>query len=188
MRASTTLEAVHSEVGTTATLDQARSRPLAMLDGGEIIELSIKPSLWYLPICAGRFIVLCALLAVATGLVAPPASSALGILAITGFVAAAVVRLGVAALQWASRLYVLTNRRVLHFRGILSVHVNECPLSRVAEAELHSSVPQRLLRLGSIRVEPLDKRLETVSWEHIARPAQVHEMLLRAIRRGRSGE
>ncbi len=188
MRASPTLEAVHSEVGTMATLDQVRARPLAMLDGGEIIELSIKPSLWYLPISAGRFTVLCALLAIATGLVAPPAASAAGTLTIAGFLAAAVVRVGVAALQWASRLYVLTNRRVLRFRGILTVHVNECPLSRVAEAELHSSIPQRLLRLGSIRVQPLDKRLEAVSWEHIARPAQVHETLLRAIRRARSGE
>lgn len=188
MRAPPTLEAVHSEVGTVATLDQARARPLAMLDGGEIIELSIKPSLWYLLISAGRFTVLCALLAVATGLAAPPASSAVGTLAITGYLVAAAARVGVAALQWASRLYVLTNRRVLRFRGILTVHVSDCPLSRVADAELHRSVSQRLLRLGSIRVEPLDKRLEAVSWEHIARPVQVHEALLRAIRRARSGE
>lgn len=181
-------EAVHAEAGALATLEKVHAAPLTVLDGGEIIELSVRPSLWFLPIVAGRSALLLALLAVLLALLAPPRYSLSGTLAVSACVTAAVLRVGWAALQWASRLYVLTNRRVLRFRGVLGVQVSDCPLVQVSGCELRHSPYQRLLRLGTIHIQPLDARRAALNWDHVANPQAVHERLLRAVRRAQCGE
>lgn len=158
-----------------------------MLDGDEIVELTLKPSLWYIVIAAFKFVLgtlLAAgvlLAAAQNGLIAP-----MPLLVQLCFFAAG-ARAAFAAVQWASRLYILTNRRVMRFRGILKVEGAECRLNAVANATLHVAWYQRWLRLGTIRITPAEPGAIPLAWEQVARPTEVYERLLRAIRRSHGG-
>ncbi|MBW7907028.1 MAG: PH domain-containing protein [Phycisphaerae bacterium] len=184
-------DTLHSEAGVAeaglATLDSVRSRSMEMLDGGELVELSLKPSLWYIPLVCGRYVAACGLLAVAVAAVSPPAQSVASALLV---IACATVGLGlvsIAALQWASRLYVLTNRRVARFKGVMSVEFSERPLVSLERVELHTSTQQRWLGLGSIRMIGRDGASAVLSWDHLSRPDEVYRALNRAIQRARNG-
>ncbi|MBI5863700.1 MAG: PH domain-containing protein [Planctomycetes bacterium] len=162
---------------------------LAMLDGGEIVELSIKPSLWFVAFAAARVVIVAQVAAAAVAIVAVGGGgwsrTAASLVAL--FELLALLRGLVASLQWASRLYVLSNRRVMRFSGVLNVSLVECPLVQIAEAHIRLGFWQRVLRLGTIRMTPTNSRLPTVNWEHLAAPAHILEKLVRAIRRAQSG-
>jgi hypothetical protein len=157
------------------------------LGGDEIIQLSIKPSLWFIAVVSVKWvatvIVLGGLLAVALrGWVTREALVAFQLLAVV-----AVARVAVAALQWASQLYVLTNRRVMRFRGILNVHVVACPLTKITAADLRVLGYERWLRLGSVHMTPVAPELPAVLWDHLAHPTEIHGHLLHAIRKAQGG-
>jgi len=184
LHSQATAAAPQIDLGTVA-LDEARPAALSVLDQGEIIELSIKPSPCYVAIVAARFAVV-ALAVAAIGMVLlqtrglPQAPYV-----VAAAILAAIVRVGLASLQWASRVYVLTNRRVLRFSGTLHVRVAECPLARISAVEKSQASYQRLLGLGSIRMQPADER-ESMVWNHIARPEEVHSIVFRAVQRAQS--
>jgi uncharacterized membrane protein YdbT with pleckstrin-like domain len=96
------------------------------------------------------------------------------------------IRAGIAALQWASRLYVLTNRRVMCFQGVFSVRSAECPLARISAADVHAHWVARIVRTGTIRMQPVDAAAPAVTWDDVARPEEIHELLVRAIRKAQS--
>lgn len=185
-------DSLHSEAGVAepvlANLEKARSVRLAMLDGGEIIELSLRPSLWYVGLVCGRYVLACGLLAGAVAVAAPPGQSAASAVLVIGCAATALTILTVAALQWASRLYVLTNRRVMRFKGVSSVELMQRPLTSLERVELHTSTQQRWLGLGTIRMIGRDGQGAGLSWEHLAKPDQVYATLSRAIQRARNGQ
>ena len=177
------LDAVHANAA-SAVARPPRAIAAEILDGDEVIQLSIKPSLWYIPLVSFNVALPLLLIAVlALGVAAPSGWPVVG--ALLGQVAAlaAVVRVAFASLEWASRLYVLTNRRVLCFRGVLAVKVSECRLNRVAQAALRGTRPERILRLGSIDLVPRCDSDTTVTWSCLSKPADVHEILTRAIRK-----
>jgi hypothetical protein len=180
------LQAVQVNAAPSAA-EKAPAAQLEMLDGDELVQFSIKPSLWYIPIVSFNWVagaaVVAGILALARPAVSPPAVSA----AFLVLVLVAVARVAVAALQWASRLYVLTNRRVMRFHGILNVDLAECLLRRIRHAEPRITSYQRLLQLGSIDVIPTGDSSVPIVWEHVAHPQKVYEKLLRAIHRSQSG-
>jgi len=153
------------------------------LDGNEIIELSIKPSWWFIPMVSLKWVLTATLLGALLAIVARGRVSAQVLLAFQVLATIAVLRVGFGALQWASRLYVLTNRRVMRFRGVLNVEVAECPLTRIAGVDLRVLGHQRLLRLGSVVMTPADSNAAPIVWDDLAHPHEVHERLVRAVRR-----
>lgn len=162
----------------------------ALLDGGEIVEFSIKPSLWFVLFASAKVLAVLGIVALAVGLIvaSSPGLSLRGAYAFSFVLLAAIVRILIGSLQWASRVYVLTNRRVMRVSGILDVSVTDCPLPRISTAHIRVTPGQALVGLGSIRMTPPDARLPTVNWEHVARPAMIHEKVVRAIQRSRSGD
>ena len=162
--------------------------PGDILEGDEIIQLSIKPSLWFVPLVSANivvpFLMIAAIAAaVGTSFEWNPVVMLVFKMAIIG----TVIRIAFASLQWASRLYLLTNRRVMTFRGVLNVQVSQSPLSRIAEAQLESAWYQGLLGLGAVRMLPRRETDEPLSWTYLARPGEVHELLSRAIRKSHRG-
>ena len=129
---------------------------LEMLDGDEVIQLSIKPSLWFIPLVSLNWLLMVGVLATGIALVMPPGWTREGLVGFQVLIGIAVVRIGIAMLQWASRLYVLTNRRVMRFRGVLNVNVMERRLAKISAVELHTLWHGRALRLGSIRMRAAD--------------------------------
>ena len=104
--------------------------PAHLLDRDEIVILAVKPSLWFVLFVSARWLALAGVVIVLAALFDQPFMLDTLTL-VEGALALAAARVGIALLQWASRLYVLTNRRVIRVRGILRVDVFECQLSRI---------------------------------------------------------
>lgn len=158
----------------------------ALLDNDEIIELSLKPSLLFIPGLSLPYLASIAVLAGAFELSSRGVHSEVRSTIFQLFGLAAVGVLVIAALHWASRVYVLTNRRVLCFAGILSVRARECALRRAAGARLDQDFWQRVFRLGSIQIASANAPAPEVCWTYVARPKDVHERVVRAIQRAHS--
>jgi len=159
---------------------------LELLDGDEVVQLSIKPSLWFIPMISARVVAVLVLIAATLSLAmqlgtTPPTIIPFQILA---FLAA--VRVGVAALQWASRLYVLTNRRLMRIRGVYQVDVAASLLRDIHDVQVRATSMERALRLGALHMTPKDNKTEPPAWVSVARPDEVQEILLRAIRKAQS--
>jgi uncharacterized membrane protein YdbT with pleckstrin-like domain len=168
------------EVAPVATAKTAAK--LEMLGGDEVIQLSIKPSLWFIPLVSLGWIVAVGVLVAALAI----GWTREGLIACQVLMCVAALRLGIATLQWASRLYVLTNHRVMRFKGVLSVDVAECRLARISAVDLHAPLYARALRLGSIRMHPADAGVPLLAWDDVAHPQEIHEILERAIRKAQS--
>lgn len=155
------------------------------LGGDEIILFTLKPSAWIIVLDSAKWLAALAVIGVALGVVLRDASTPAALLAFQALAAVAALRVGVAMLQWASKLYVLSNRRVIRFRGVLQVDVAECALTKIRRAERREAWYQRWLRLGTVDMVPLEDAASYVSWPHVKNPAEVHERVQRAIERAR---
>lgn len=159
--------------------------PAHLLDGGEIVVLAIKPSLWFILLVSKRWIAGAALVLAAaslagkTALTLPIMQLAVGLL---------IGRLLWATMQWSTRLYVLTNRRIMLIRGVFNVQLFECALTRLQNTWMTFSLAERILRLGSIHLSTAAGADAggTATWKTVARPIEVHEHIRAAIGRASS--
>lgn len=162
--------------------------PLSLLDGDEIIQLSIKPSVWYIPLVSLNFGATALLAGIGLYFAMRGGVLAESALPFQVLIAAAAVRLGLATLQWASRLYVLTNRRVMRFKGVLNVDVAQLRLSDVGRVDVQAGSLARALRLGTLQIASAEEKARPCIWREVARPLEVHEILVRAVRKAQSRE
>jgi uncharacterized membrane protein YdbT with pleckstrin-like domain len=160
---------------------------LELLDGDEIIQLSIKPSLWFIPLASAGVLGLVLLLGSASALAMRTGATPVAAMPFQVLACVAAVRLSIAMLQWASRLYVLTNRRVLRFTGVLKIEVAECRLTKIGAVDVRYAWYGRPLRLGTIQMRTGDDQARVVAWDDVARPQELHELLVRAIRKAQTG-
>ncbi len=151
------------------------------LDNDEIIQFSLKPSPWFIARLSAIWVLGLAVLGVVTAVVLRGSWGYQMTIVLQVLASLAAVRIGVATLEWASRYYVLTNRRVMRLKGIFTADVVACPLAKISRADLVAATHERLLRLGTIRMESAVPDTPAIVWENLAHPAQVHETLLRAI-------
>jgi hypothetical protein len=164
----------------------ATAAGLDLLGDDEIIQLSIRPSLWCILLYSWRLVAATVLLALLILFTTRGQQSYGGSIAILVMLMLAFSIIATATLQWASQLYVLTNRRVLRFHGVFSVGVQELGLKQVAEVQPHSAWYHPLLRLGSLLMMPAVADKHAIVWEHVARPDEIREILQQAIRRAKS--
>ncbi len=184
---SVVAEAAPAEVRPATPVVTAAGGKLDVLEGDEIIQLSIKPSLWFIPLVSGRVLLALALCAGGLGLAVQTGAGPGGAVSFQVLAVIAGVRLTIAMLQWGSRLYVLTNRRVLRFTGVLSVSVTECRLAQIGSVDVMPSWYGQALRLGTLRMRTGGSGGRALDWEEVARPQEIHEILVRAIRKSQSG-
>jgi hypothetical protein len=162
----------------------AVSVPLDMLDGGEIVILAIKPSLWFLLFEPLKWIAAAVLLLLCVPLVLQSVPVDLAQRTVVECVLLLLaVRVAVGALRWVSRFYVLTNRRVMRVQGVFHADVWACPLVRVRNTRLTADPHERVARLGTIEFVTDDVPAAAHPWRFIARPAEVHAEVRRAIQR-----
>jgi len=158
--------------------------PAKLLRDGEVVILAVRPSGWFallvsLPALAVAAVIALAAVA-ARGMFGLSVSKEVLLLfcALVGC-----LRLGVALVQWMGRLYILTNLRVVRLRGVVRVDVFEIPLKKIVQTRLVASVAERPLGVGSLCFETAEGRAEEASWIHVARPAELQQMVNDAIRR-----
>ncbi len=151
-----------------------------VLDGGEIVLCALKPSLWYLVLVSVRWLAGAAVIILLAPLLFPARSATTEILTQAAlFVTAS--RLILALLQWSSRLYVLTNRRVMCYRGLMRVSVFESPLVHIRNTYVNASVAERICKVGSIGFSLQGGKQIDVWWEQVSDPHAVHDRIRRAI-------
>ena len=177
--------------GNAGNLDLAQVRAAALLpeqliQPGEIIILLLKPSPWYILLASLRALAIIAV-AVILGLVLdgygllPISPRDLLVLA----VGVAGVRLFWQFLQWLSRVYVLTDQRMIRVKGVVRVQVFECPLKQIQHTEAHYSLRERLFGLGTIGFATAGTALPEAHWVMIANPLHVHQSVVWALNRYR---
>ncbi len=183
-----TLEApyiqAHGTPGThSPTLEAADLLPAHLLDGDEIVILAIKPSLWFGVVVSFRWVIACILAVLAAGWLSRLLPAVNTPLILKGAVVLAACRIGVAVLQWVSRLYVLTNRRIMRLTGVLNVDLFECPLTKIQNTYLTLSWYERLTRLGTISFATAGTGGIEASWINVNTPLELHERVRSAIHR-----
>jgi membrane protein YdbS with pleckstrin-like domain len=188
MRKPATAPVGQVETASLPALERAPLAALNVLRGDEIIELCLRPSHWYIAMISARPAGAALLLAAAAAWVTWGNWSSPAALIVAALLVLGAGRVLVASLQWASKLYVLTNRRVLRFSGVFNVHLVECPLSRVATCGLALGPYSRVLSVGTVETSPTSEHFAAVRWEHVNQPEQVLAAVERAVRRSRNGD
>lgn len=167
----------------------ARPSLAALLTGhilrdGEVVQLILRPSLWFIALSSLPFLAVVTIGVIAAKLWLPPPhlvrAVELGLFLAAG-------RLMWAVLQWAGRLYVLTDMRIVRIAGVFNIDVFDCPLRKVAQARLNSSVRERMLRLGSVEIVPRDESCPPGDWRTVSRPDEVLRKINAAVERARHG-
>ena len=159
--------------------------PQKMISDGEAVLLAIKPSLWFIVLVSGRWLIGCGLAVVAAELLVGRApgwvvrgTEQLAILA-------AAVRLLVGALDWLGRVYVLTDRRVMRLKGVLRIDLFECPLARLQQTVLALPLAERAVWCGTILFYTAGTDSVDAAWQTVAHPAQVYRTLVETMDRQR---
>ena len=169
---------------TPGLLAYGQAVPTEQLDGGEIVILALKPSMWYLVLVSIRWLAVAALVVISAPWlvgVYPAFSSHVLSLVTQSAVIITAARLILALLQWSSRLYVLTNRRVMCCRGLMRVALFEAPLVQVRNTYVNIRRVEKLCNVGSIGFSLTGGRQIDASWEQVSNPREIHERVRRAI-------
>lgn len=153
----------------------------SVLDGGEIVLLAIKPSMWRPLFDSAPWLVTCCALAVVlTWLQAPLPGLSLATTAQL-ILLVGLARVGLAVVKWVPMWYVLTNRRVIDIRGVRRPRTAACRLLEIRNTYLHASVAEKTVRVGTITFV-IDRPDRTSRlWQSVARPEEVHAKIRRAI-------
>jgi hypothetical protein len=162
--------------------------PASLIDDGETIILMIRPSALFIVLsCAGSLMFI-ALVAMFLAYLArfqqqipwiswsDRQAFALGM----GLI---LLRLGWQTLEWWSRLYVLTDRRVIRRMGVLRVAVFQAELKNIQHTSVFKQLRERLFGLGTIGFATAGSLTFDAFWTMIRRPFEVHQQVVQAIRR-----
>jgi hypothetical protein len=157
-----------------------------ILRDGEVVLLILKPSMWYIVFSSLRFLAagLIAVIAAQLGWV-HNAHAISSIVYTATFVVAG--RVMWAVLQWQGRLYVLTDMRVVRLSGVFNVEILDCALRKVAQTRLTRTFREKLWRLGSIEIIPVDDSCPTSVWQTVNKPAEVQAKIQSTIDRAKQG-
>ncbi len=176
------IETIHVDArDSAAALEESRPVVIALHED-EIVQLSLKPSLWFLLLTSWRTLLVTAAAAPCAAALSHGFTESLATTLFVVIMGIPLVRVSVAALQWASRAYLLTNRRIVRFRGVLTIELRECLLARVGEVRLKRTPVQRLLRIGTLIVASRNASAPPVAWEHVSRPVELRDLIERAAR------
>jgi uncharacterized membrane protein YdbT with pleckstrin-like domain len=156
--------------------------PSDLLSDDEVVLFAIKPSIWTVAFLSFRTTVVAVAIAAAAAVFAP----ALHIAGLTTHIvelcaAAILARIGFAFLQWLSRSYVLTDKRVIRIRGVFTIDIFQCALAKIQNTFLRLTLPQRVLGLGNIAFTTAGTGSVEAVWRHCKNPLDVHQKLIRVI-------
>ena len=163
-------------------IDVDQMLPSDLLSPGEQVIIAIKPSLWIIAFLSFRTIVAALAVMIAAMLLARPMRLEIYSGKIIIFCGLAILaRVLFALLQWAGRSYVLTDQRVIRVRGVFTVDIFQCATSRLQNTFMILTLPQRVLRIGSIGFATAGTSQIEAVWHHIKTPLKIHNKLVRTI-------
>ncbi len=160
--------------------------PEQLLQPGEIIVLLLKPHPLYIFLAPLKTLTLMLLVTVVGVLIARNTAEydaaqnilLIGLILITA-------RLCWQFLEWLSRVYVITDQRIVTLGGVLRVRVFESPLNSITHSELLFSVRERLFALGTLAFYTAGSGAVEAYWIMVGRPLEVHAKVVQTLRRYR---
>jgi hypothetical protein len=156
-----------------------------ILQDGEIVLLILKPSVWFILISAMRFLAAVLIFVIAAALLDERLPKNVVYVEVGIFIMAG--RVMWAILQWMGQVYVLTDRRIITLSGVFSIDVFDCPLRKVARTRIVYTTRERVFRVGTIQFIPGSDDMPDSLWQMVAKPAEVHEMVVATINKGKAG-
>jgi len=172
--------------------DQVTEQPSAtllpekLLQPGEIIILSVKPSPGYILLAAMGSLAAIVLILLAFWILNDYLS--LGVRRVDLLLVAMVllgIRLFWQFLEWLSRIYVLTDRRVVRVFGVLRVHIFETQLKNIRHTTAHYSIRERFFGLGTIGFTTAGTGFTEAYWQMVANPREVQRKIIQTLSRYR---
>jgi hypothetical protein len=155
--------------------------PGGVIDGGEIVILAIKPSMWRPLFDSGAWLVVSCVLAVLVSVLGSPLPTVSSATATQLVLLAGLARLGVALARWAPRWHLLTNRRTIDIRGLRTPQVTSCPLVAIRNTYVRRSPVESAAGVGTILFVPTGDAQTPFAWRSVAQPDSVHAKIRRAI-------
>ena len=155
--------------------------PGGLIDGGEIVVLAIKPSLWRPVFDSAVWLATSAMFAAALTMIGLPLpglspTTTAQLVLLIGFTG-----LGLSVVRWTTTWHVLTNRRIIDIHGVRTPRIAACLLVHVRNTYLHASLPEKVTRLGTITFVTDEADRLPHLWRSIAHPDEVHAKIRRAI-------
>lgn len=155
--------------------------PGGVVDGGEIVILAIKPSMWRPLLESGPWLIAACMLAAAVSWMHQSIPGLSVQLTAQLILLVGMARLGVAMVRWVPTWYVLTNRRIMNIQGVRVPRISSSLLIEIRNTYLHVGQVEKLAGLGSITFVTDHAQDPPRIWEAIAKPDLVHDKVRRAI-------
>lgn len=155
--------------------------PRDMLDGGELVLLAVKPSMWRPLFDSLPWLITCVVLLVGVSRLGVPVWGVAPGTASQAILLLAFGRLAIALLHWVPTWHVLTNRRVLHVRGIRTPRIASMLLDDIRNTYVHTAPMERLTRVATLTLVSKHDNEPIQIWRSIANPEKVHARIRRAI-------
>lgn len=156
--------------------------PAELIQEDEVVILLLRPSLWYIPLASFGSLVFIALITFMLAYMSRlPWVNWSDLLAFSFGIALAAIRLLWQALEWYSRVYVLTDRRIIRRMGVLRVAVFETQLKNIQHTSIFRSMRERIFGLGSIGFATAGSDVFEAFWVMINRSFAVHRIVVKTI-------
>ena len=155
--------------------------PSEIVDGGEMIVMAIKPSMWRPLFDSAPWLIMAAVLSMMLAGLGKPILGLSITLSVRIVLVLGVARLAIAIVRWVPTWYVLTNRRVMCIHGVRAPQIRSYALVDVRNTYLNVSPPEKLTRLGTIAFVSNEADHAPLIWRSVARPYETHEKVRRAI-------
>ncbi len=177
--------AANTDTGELAPDAVEAALPAGLIQEDEVVILLLRPSLLFVALAPLGSLAVIAIVMLAMALLATRVSWApwsdaqaymLG-------VAVAAARLLWQVLEWWSRIYVLTDRRVLRRVGVIRVVVFEANLRNIQHTSVFMPLRERLFGLGTIGFATAGSDVLDAFWEMIRMPFAVHKTVVETIER-----
>lgn len=156
----------------------------------EVIILLLRPSLWFVFLSSLGGLLFIALVTFALAYMAKFMHQLPGIgwsdaQAFALGLSLAALRLGWQFLEWMSRVYVLTDRRVVSRTGVLRVVVFQTQLKNIQHTSVFAGVRERAFGLGNIGFATAGSDTFEAFWTMIRQPFAIHKIVVETIERYR---
>jgi hypothetical protein len=155
-----------------------------ILRDGEVVLLIVRPSLWFILLSSLRFLAGALILIIIARVMSLQTHVQIRSY-VELCVSAITARIMWATLQWMSRLYILTDMRILTLAGVFQIDVFDCPLRKIARTRVVRDIPDRLTYVGSIEIIPNDPDSPFGIWQTIDRPFEINEQIVATISRAK---
>ncbi|HEY0009687.1 MAG TPA: PH domain-containing protein [Tepidisphaeraceae bacterium] len=150
------------------------------IEAGEIVQIIIKPSRWFILLNSLRFSAIAIMVIVGLHLLRWPLMNNTTVVQLMLLVVLS--RTAFSAMQWMGRYYIVTDRRVMRLSGVFTPELLACSLRKVQAVKMYRTVGERLLGKGSIEITG-DCHPHLMTWQTITNHREIHERVLAAVRR-----